>query len=318
MVRYIPRTETETFSIEDGNQTFELQTAPDPRSEYTILSQARPGSSASINSVYLFEVLVEPRMIAGRITDSAGNAVEGATVKAVDVNNLDRVKRVDTLSDGTYQIDVPGGGEFHVTARHTDVNGNQFNALSKPFIQVESTIPDNEDFEHNDLIGVYAGDTGSFNIQTNTVESGTYALFGDGSQSHNLIVRDTTDKFERGSLRITWRQYIPSGGSGGIALATSATGQSSANYYSVFASDNSGSLNLRKWISGSLNTESVTNTSPTSGQWIDASVDVLSDSIDATVDGISASLTDSEFSSLLLGCKVFKSTYIDNVQFSSI
>ena len=67
-------------------------------------------------------------------------------------------------------------------------------------------IPDSEGFEHNDLAGVYGGDTGSFNIQTSTVFEGSYALFGDGAGSNALIVRNG-DPFDPKGLRLNFRQY---------------------------------------------------------------------------------------------------------------
>jgi hypothetical protein len=182
-------------------------------------------------------------------------------------------------------------------------------------------IPDSEGFEHNDLTGQYVGDTGAFSIQTGTVDEGTYALFGNNNGSFAHIVRDADSTWNRYGLRISYREYIPSGtgGSGGLAVAASKSGKSNFDGYGFYPNDQDGYIRLDKWDGGTVVDNQKTSTSPTADSWVTGTVDFLQDgTIDWTFDGINVSLSDQTWEDLYLAFHTYRDGYADDVQFSTI
>lgn len=186
----------------------------------------------------------------------------------------------------------------------------------------EDAIPDSEGFEHNDLTGVYDGDTGGFEIQTTTAFEGQYALRQTEIGSNNWIVRDT-DPFDRAGIRADFQLQIPSDsgdggtGGGGIAFSPSVTGRANADGYQVFISDNTFQLFRLNNNSGTLLDES-SGTYPTD-TWTAGSIEFReSGEIAVEYDGVTISATDTTYTSLLLGAAGFDPFVLDDIQFSQI
>lgn len=186
-------------------------------------------------------------------------------------------------------------------------------------------IPDGEDFEHNNLAGTYGGDLTPFSIQTGVVDGGSYALEASGAGgSFNGITRKTTDPFDRSGVRIDYRTFHDENNTkarGGIALFTSVTGFSSADGYAIYVDTNAGSgseIRIRRVDNGSQTTLT-TFGSVSDNTWVDGAIEFQNGDITVTVDGSSATVTDTNYTSLLLAFHTFNGTqYWDDIQFSTI
>lgn len=86
--------------------------------------------------------------ISGVVVDINGNPVEGATVYVIrtDVTPIEVVGQVEADVSGAFSVDLIGGGEVHILAEWDD-GGNAFNSRSRPFVQVDSDIPDVGDYQ---------------------------------------------------------------------------------------------------------------------------------------------------------------------------
>lgn len=89
-------------------------------------------------------------VINGTVVDINGDPVQGATVYAIqtDVTPAEVVGQDTTDVSGVYSIEFPRGGEAHIAAEWDGVNGT-FNSRSRPFVQVETDIPDSGIARHN-------------------------------------------------------------------------------------------------------------------------------------------------------------------------
>jgi len=181
-------------------------------------------------------------------------------------------------------------------------------------------IPDSEGFEHNDLTGVYAGDLSPFNIQTGTVDEGTYALFGDGEGNNAVIVRTTEEKFGRNGLRMSWRQYNPNVTfNGGPGIFTDQVGFSSNSGYFFTTDASGGEIEINKIDGGNRTTIAETGASLSTNTWVNGQVEFkTNDSIEYTFEGTTVSVTDSDFKSVYLGFNTFQDVFIDNLTFETI
>jgi len=192
-----------------------------------------------------------------------------------------------------------------------------------------STIPDSEDFEHNNLTGNYGGDTSVFSIQTGTVNEGTYALNGDSGASQDAIVRDTSQsKWGPNSnrdLRITWDQYNPNQDAdvqGILVGAQSVTGYSSISGYWILTGEggNQG-MEIRRVDNGSSTTLSSNGSNSPTGSWFSNTLDWKSNGTleySTGYGGGPLSATDTTYTDGYLGFLVYRETYIDDVQFQAI
>ena len=160
----------------------------------------------------------------------------------------------------------------------TDFSGGSWRSLITG--DTVSTIPDSEDFEHNDLTANYGGDTGAFSIQTGTVQEGNYALFGDddGRVLYTVIVRDIDQDPWGQGVRITWKQYLPNvSGNGGILFGgQSVTGASSISGYHTYV-DTANPIKIRRFDNGSNTVLSSSESSLASGTWHDGQLEWYSD-----------------------------------------
>jgi len=185
---------------------------------------------------------------------------------------------------------------------------------------VFSPGPSGESFEHNDLTGVYGGDTGNFAIQTGTVIDGTYALAA-ASSSRSSIVRKTTNAFARSGLEITWQQYFTSnGGVGGVAVATAVTGQSNFDGYHALADAENSNHFLSRIDNGSG--ASIANDFSVSfptGQWLTGSMSFFSNGdIEIVLNNSTLTANDTTYTNLLLGFVGEGEVFVDDVSFSEI
>lgn len=208
-------------------------------------------------------------------------------------------------------FDPKDTGEFNIT-----VNGQQ---LTVKVIDT-NTIP-NEGFEHNDLTGVYGGSTGDFSIQTGTVYEGAYALFGESNNSNTTILRKEGEKFSRlQDMKITWRQYPPSGsykGSGSLFLATSVDKFNNLSGYYFYSDARSGNRNLRRIDNGSITNLDSADSGPSTDVWHRAELNLSSDgSMDFTIDGKTLSATDSTYKDVKIGFHSYYDVYFDDLRFS--
>jgi len=209
------------------------------------------------------------------------------------------------------------------TVEAITIDGTSVSEVTVDGSTVFSAIPDSEDFEHNDLTGVYGGDTGNFQIQTGTVNEGTYALESVTQGTSAVIVRSTEDNWNRDGIRILWDQYNPNEperGKGGLALATSVTGFSSMDGYTFYADTPNSNRYLRRIDAGSTtNLDSDTSSAVAGDQWITASAEFDGNgNISFTFDGVSLTASDDAYTSLLLGFFQFEDMFIDNVRFETI
>jgi len=183
------------------------------------------------------------------------------------------------------------------------------------------TTPDSEDFEHNDLTGIYGGDTGQFNIQTGTVDEGIYALQGSGG-SDALIVRKNTEKFNRYGLKMTWSEYHDSAVSNSVigpAVSTSVTGYSSTSGYQFYHDSGADFQRIERYDNGTENTLKASSKSHPEDQWISGEVKFLSDdTIEYVVNGNKISAVDPTYTDVLLAFNTYDTAYIDGLQFSTI
>lgn len=262
--------------------------------------------------------------IQGKITDENGDPLSGVKVWLFSQDNPNEVVETTTDSNGDYIFERHPDGDgtsqnWHVTTA-VESGSQRFNTFSKPYVssQIPTTIPDSEGFEHNDLTGVYGGDTGVFTIQQNEVTEGTFALESDADGQNNLIVRDSPSTFDRSGLRIVFDFRLPSSGAGGgIAFATDVSGFSSMNGYDFFASG--GSYVIARMDNGS-ETDLVSGPSPTQGVWLtDCVWEFQADgTIELTVDGNTISVEDTTYQNLRLGFQCFRKAFFDNIRFEEI
>ena len=186
----------------------------------------------------------------------------------------------------------------------------------------DGAIPDSEGFEHNDLTGNYGGDTGSFSILSSTVYEGSYGVQGDGGGSVGAIGRDEGQDKWGPDIRITYRQYLPSGDAdfqGLVFGAQSVSGYSSLSGYFAEAGESNDTVRLSRIDSGERRILNDVSRTVPSDNWFLCSVDWYSDGlIDFTVDGSTVSATDSTYSDGYMGFFAYRETFIDNVQFELI
>ena len=182
-------------------------------------------------------------------------------------------------------------------------------------------IPDAEDFEHNDLSGVYDGDLDQFDIQTNTVIEGDFTLEGANPESHNVMTRTTEDAFERLGLRIDYQQQVSSDVNGGLALMENKTGISNNNGYVFQCRTDNDTLTLTEIVDGSIDSIETTSHTFTEDQPFSCSIE-LPDNGDLIFNADEASVTvtnDTRFTELNLAWHTFRgSWFADDVQFSSL
>lgn len=186
-----------------------------------------------------------------------------------------------------------------------------------------NAIPDSEGFEHNDLTGVYAGDTGSFTIQNTTVDSGTYALEMTTGGSHSVITRQTrTSPWSRtDGLQLTWRQQLDSSSLGGIAIMTKQQGLSNNNGFLFDVRSDDNEILIQKVNSGSLSVSTRTAYTPTTGSFIDCTVNLKSDDSMEFSAGSSStiSVTNTDYTDVYLAWHgIFDTLQMDTMAFSSL
>jgi len=194
------------------------------------------------------------------------------------------------------------------------------NATQRAVLSTGITIPDSEDFEHNDLTANYGGDTGAFSIQTGTVQEGNYALLGDGGGSYSVIVRDIDQDPWGQGVRVTWKQYLSEiRGNGGILFGgQSVTGASSISGYHTYAEWDK-PISIRRFDNGSNTSLSSSGSGPGTGTWHDGQLEWYSDgTINYSLGGISVSATDTTYESGFLGFTSWMDVYFDDIQFEAI
>jgi len=184
-------------------------------------------------------------------------------------------------------------------------------------------IPDSEGFEHNDLTGVYNGDTGSFSIQRTTVDSGTHALETTAGGSHSVITRQTrSDPWSRtDGLRLTWRQQLGSSSLAGAAIMTKQQGLAKNNGFLFDTRTDNNQILIQKVTDGSLSPQSSTSYTSTTGSYIDCTVDLKSDgSMDFSVEGSAViTHTDTDFTDVYLAWHgIFDTVQMDTVEITSL
>jgi len=204
----------------------------------------------------------------------------------------------------------------------TDITGATIDGADVSEVTVDGTqvfrpIPDSEDFEHNDLTGVYNGDTADPSIQTGTVEEGSFALQAGTNNTGDLLIRDA-EQFERG-VTVTWYVYGISGdnvGDSALAFVSSGTTLSDFDGYSLYISNSN--FVIRRYDGGSsTNLTKATDDGSDNGLWQEWSATIGPDDITLTAPGgNSITATDATYTTVNLGFVCWGGQYIDNVQFS--
>jgi len=178
--------------------------------------------------------------------------------------------------------------------------------------------------DYNSVCPGYGGDTGNFNIQSGTVDEGSFALEGTASTTQRIIVRDIEQDAWGPPIRMTWRQYITSStGDGGIVWgAQSVAGVSSVSCYTSYSNASTG-LRIDKITNGSIDSGAVASTSSASiseGSWIDGVLEWQEDgTMTLTLDGNTITGEDTDYTEGFLGFLAYDELrYIDNVKFKRI
>jgi hypothetical protein len=247
---------------------------------------------------------IKPKTISGNITSRTGGLTQ------IDTN---------TYKSNTTPSNPVQGDQWIDTGNHSYkiYNGSQWATVND-----YTAIPDSEGLEHNDLTGVYAGDTGPFSIGMSTVYEGSYALFGDGGGSFIGIIRSNTEAWDRYGIRITWQQFNPSSisGNGGPLVATSETGFSSADGYAFYVDGSGPNQEIRRVDSGSTTTlDSDSSSAVPTDQWSQYAVEFQADgTVVYETPNATLSDVDENYTQLLLGYHSYRDVYIDDVQFSQI
>lgn len=84
-------------------------------------------------SVYFYSITFAS--FSGTVTDTNSNAIDGATVYAINQNDGSITGTTTTASDGTYSISAPDTSTpHHIIVQWTDGSGNEYYALSKPWV----------------------------------------------------------------------------------------------------------------------------------------------------------------------------------------
>jgi hypothetical protein len=284
--------------------------------------------------------------IGGQVVDQ-GSGVSGQPVFVVDTgdanpSNWTVEAATTTNADGSWSVVVSSGDleRYHAVTQFEDA-GTLKNAESKPFVTgqpvvrpveipirfnipapqtIGTTIPDSELFEHNDLTGEYGGDTGAFDIQTDTATEGSYALALNGGDTNNAIVRQTTDKWERYGIEITYQVYAEAGSSGGLIVANGVNGHTNASFYeSHINTDNY--IELRRYDNGSLAKQSgLFGSGISTGVWLPASTKFYSNGdVEFSIDGDTASFNDETYDDVLLGFHTYATVlFMDAINFQAI
>ena len=88
---------------------------------------------------------VQPGLISGTVLDESGNPVQGAVV-VVKRQSDNQTFETTTDASGFFEFTNLPGGEYHAMARY-DNSVEEFNSLSKPYLTVESAIPDSIEYQ---------------------------------------------------------------------------------------------------------------------------------------------------------------------------
>lgn len=238
-------------------------------------------------------------------------------------NVLEIVRTYDSTEGFTpsvFPVTTPDKAAYpHLRIQH---NGTTYAFHNGAEASSSTTIPDSEGFEHNDLTGIYVGDTDDYNIQTTTVIDGPYSLQQTTKDAFYAIVRDSDFKFTFDGLRINFSIIIQSNLSdagGGIAVATSASGYNSTNLYGMYMElGNTDNLRIYRHDSGSSNILTQTSKSVTAGTEYSGFLEFSGDTITLSVGGTTTSATDSNYNEGYLAFVGFADYVIDDVTFESI
>lgn len=138
--------------------------------------------------------------ISGTCTVS-GSTVDGAVVFIIDDGDDTVAATTTSGADGTYSVSGLADGTYHVVAQYDD-GSTTYNALSKPYITINTTI---DRFEDND-IAEYSGDTGNFSTVQSPVQSGSYALQTSGWATNRITSTSGLDNYP--SKPANWEWYV--------------------------------------------------------------------------------------------------------------
>lgn len=179
---------------------------------------------------------VQPGLISGTVLDESGNPVQGAVV-VVKRQSDNQTFETTTDASGFFEFTGLPGGEYHAMARY-DNSVEEFNSLSKPYLTVESAIPDSggtHQWNVSEGNGTTVADSiGTLDGTTNATWTAETAL-GD-----TTLTYDATDDFtDLGTASRSALSYIWEGAAATISVWFKWDGSGGDNV--IFGNEQTGS-----------------------------------------------------------------------------
>lgn len=119
-----------------------------------------------------------------------GSAISGAAVYLINTDDGAVEATATTDANGEYTFSSVPGGTYHVAAQYDDGSGTQYNAPSKPFITLESSVTVLDDYESGSPGDRYAWHPGDYEFTTTDPLEGTQSL--RSTSSYARIAGTTT------------------------------------------------------------------------------------------------------------------------------
>lgn len=123
--------------ILDTTDLSQINTLSDPSNSVNDVRFSSDGlylaSASDDDSIYLYSV--SSASFSGIVTDTSSNAIEGATVWAINTSDGSITGKATTAADGTYSIDVPDTTTtHHLICQWTDSDSNEYYSKSLPYV----------------------------------------------------------------------------------------------------------------------------------------------------------------------------------------
>ena len=205
--------------------------------------------------------------ISGTVEDEAGNVIDGATVYLVRESD-DTIAGVQTTgAAGTFDFTGLTESEtYHVTASYSD-GSTYYAGDSAPYITpfTDAGIIDN--WEDGD-IAEYSGNKLSYDVQTDRVQDGTYALemSNDDGEEHTITSQSGLPRYPVAGNSFSYRSYFE----GQVSLSSVFFGvQDSKNYYKATIDSHAGEMRIESYVSGTPTTIAADPVSLPTGEWLE-------------------------------------------------
>jgi hypothetical protein len=204
--------------------------------------------------------------ISGTVEDETGASIDGATVYVVRESDDTIVATTTTDSTGGYQVTGLSDTEtYHVGAQWDD-GSTKYAGESYPFVEPFTDTGPIDDFEDNDITE-YTGNKTSFNVQSNVVQEGSFALeMGNDDNSFHLIHSSSgLPRYPSQGDAFSFRCYTHTSGIAEMLFGF----QDTDNHYRVRISARNGGVKIQKEDGGFLTDLASTAVTIPTGEWLE-------------------------------------------------